>query len=71
MVGHRLPAPVHPLVKVWRLGADAGVIAVAWHDDGVGGEGGEEPAVDRLDDRVEVTTLEGRGPRSARKEGVA
>lgn len=65
----RLPAPVNPLLKAWALGTDRGVIAMAWHHDGLGRERRKHELVDRFDDGVEVAAVLG-GPRPTREQGV-
>src|SRR5207253_428197 len=66
-----LPAAIDPLLEMGLLVADRGVVAVAGHDDGVGGEPGEEPVFDGADDGGEVAALELGCAGPAREQGVA
>ena len=62
------PAAVDPLLQVRPLGPDRGVEPVAGQHQEVGGQG-EEPAVDRLDDLLEVAAGQRRVPRRRRGRG--
>src|SRR3954454_18598431 len=64
------PPSVHPLLEVRPLGADGGVEAVAREDEQVGGQR-EQPAVDRLDDLLEIAARQRGVAGAAGEQGVA
>src|ERR1700722_1150920 len=65
------PTSLDPFVQVGSLVPHPGRSSVAGQDQRVGVEGGEDAAIDGLDDRAEVGVLEGRVARAAGEERVA
>src|ERR1700689_328741 len=64
------PTSVDPFLQVRGLAAHGGRAAVPGQHQGVGVEGGENAAVDRLNDGGEVPTLHGGVARTAWEERV-